>query len=87
MNDQLTDINRLTDGLKHLARNSPADSAFLFEVADRLWKLQECVNRAHGFVDDVMPQIGELVIQDYSNLNVLNIMLHDLSNAVLDKPA
>jgi len=36
---------------------------------------RECINRAAIFIDDVMPQIGKLCIQDYDNLNRLLILI------------
>lgn len=35
----------------------------------------ELLTKSKKFYDDVMPQIGKLVIQDYENLNELAILL------------
>ncbi len=38
--------------------------------------MQECINRASQFFDEIMPQIGRLVSQDYENINELAILLN-----------
>lgn len=37
--------------------------------------LKELAQRADKFMNDVMPQIGKLCIQDYGNLNELCMLL------------
>ena len=44
----------------------------------KLDERQQCIDKAAIFVDDVMRQIGKLVIQDYQNLNELCILLNKL---------
>lgn len=40
--------------------------------------LKELTLRADAFVNDVMPQIGKLCIQDFENLNELCMLLTQL---------
>ena len=42
--------------------------------------LQEICQRADKFMDDVLPQIGGLAIQDVSNLNELLMLLTSVRN-------
>lgn len=49
------------------------------ELATReLQEIQECINMAAIFYDDVIKQIGNICIQDYQNLNELGILLRKL---------
>ncbi len=45
---------------------------------DSVLEAQECIDRAAKFYDDVLPQIGNLAIQDYKNMNELGILLKQL---------
>jgi len=45
------------------------------EEQERLAGMQDCINRADVFVEDIMTQIGGLCIQDFDNLNQLCILL------------
>lgn len=45
-----------------------------------LKEMQEFIDRANMFFEDVMPQIGGLCIQDYGNLNELGILLSKLKS-------
>ena len=47
---------------------------------DAVLEAQECIDRAAVFLEDVIPQIGELCIQDYDNLNQLGILLEKLKS-------
>ena len=49
-----------------------------FSLKPILDERQQCIDKAAIFVDDVMRQIGKLVIQDYQNLNELCILLNKL---------
>lgn len=44
-------------------------------INNRLADLQELTNRASVFFNDVMPQAGRLVLQDYANTNDLGRLL------------
>lgn len=44
-------------------------------INNRLADLQELTNRASVFFNDVMPQAGRLVLQDYANANDLGRLL------------
>ena len=43
-------------------------------------KMQECIDRAAVFVNDVLPQARGLAFQDYANINELCILLGQLSD-------
>lgn len=49
-------------------------------AGDKLKKMQECIDKANAFFNDVMPQIGKLCIQDYQNLNELGVALSQLKS-------
>jgi|GEM_PF-6613570 len=40
--------------------------------------MNELIDRADKFFEEVMPQIGNIVIQDYYNLNQLGMLLDRL---------
>ena len=48
------------------------------ELIERNNKMQECINKADKFVNDVMPQIGRICLQDYANLNEMCMLLTEL---------
>ena len=43
-------------------------------------QMQECINRAETFYVEVLPQAGNLVIQDFENLNLLGMLLSQLKS-------
>ena len=43
-------------------------------------EVQECINLTTKFIDDVLPQIGNIVLQDYAGLNRLCILLRKLKD-------
>jgi len=48
------------------------------ELISLLNDMQKCVDLAAEFYDDVMPQAGKLVFQNYAHVNELGIMAHRL---------
>ena len=46
----------------------------LDDAREEIEQLRECVRKSIIFVDDVMPQIGSICLQDYANLNELCIL-------------
>jgi len=47
------------------------------ELASRVEKLEKLADMASIFVDDVMPQMGSICLQDYGNLNELCMAITD----------
>ena len=45
-----------------------------------LQKYQECIDRADVFIQDILPQLGPICLQDYGNLNQLCILLRELKS-------
>jgi len=41
------------------------------ELLRKIEEYQACVKRMDAFLEDVMPQVGSLCIQDFQNLNEL----------------
>jgi len=45
---------------------------------DAALEAQACIDMAAKFYDEIMPQIGQLCIKDYNNMNDLGILLSSL---------
>jgi len=41
--------------------------------------MQECVDRAHIMLNDVIPQLAKMTLQDFQNLNALGMLTEKLT--------
>ena len=63
---------------KYRKETSPDKMITLLEYVE---DLESTINKARIFVDDVMPQIGGICLQDYANMNELCMALTRLEKA------
>lgn len=75
----MTNITEIIpDDMPTWAREAMEDGQLWNRVFARIDKLQSCIDKTDKFVNDVMPQIGGICIQDYANLNEMCMLLTEL---------
>jgi L-rhamnose mutarotase len=47
-------------------------------------KMAELIRRSKKFFDDVLPQLSDICIQDYSNINEMGILFNELEVEEID---